>query len=409
MKVWIKYLIGSVLGCLCAFLIPFDEAVTNNALFFIAEIVIRIGRYAVVPLVSTTAALAVFKLVQAKLFWRTALWTGIVLVASALLLTFIGINAILIVKLPRIPITADTATTSVTLGLSDGVRALFPYSSFETLGNGTFLCAALLFSGIIGAVLATDDATFRPIITLIDVLSKLFYTIACVIMEILSIGMIAIMCCWTVQFRVVIASGIFVPLIVLLTIVLLIVAVIVYPLITYILCHEPKPYRILYAGITPLLVAFFSGDANFTLPYIIRHGKESIGIRRRSNGSVIPFLSICARSGSALVAVVSFVIIWRSYSDLPMPFSTLLWLLSLSFLFSFVLGNVPTGGAFTVVSVLCALYGRGFEAGYLLLRPALLILNSFAAAFDALTVLYGSYIVGIKTRLVIRHTIPHFI
>ena len=76
---------------------------------------------------------------------------------------------------------------------------------------------------------------------------------------------------------------------------------------------------------------------------------------------------------------------------------------------SFLLGGLPSGGSFIALTVLCTLYGRGFETGYLLLRPVAPILCSFAAAFDVLSAMFGSYIVGVKTHMIEHHSVRHFI
>lgn len=408
-KLWLKYLIGVVLGLAVFFVFKFNTSRSVDTLTFITEIAIRIGRYCVVPLVCFTGAVAFFELIQSKLIFKTVIWTAIVSVASSLILSIIGVVAILIVKLPRIPITVERATDTVSLGITDMIRSLFPYSSIETLLNGNFLFAPFLFALCIGAAFASDENTFRHLITLCDSLSKLFYTIGKVVTEIMSICMITIMCAWTVQFRGVLGSGVFTPLIIMLTVVLLVVAAIVYPLIIYLVCHEPNPYRVLYASIAPLIVAFFSGDANLTLPVAQRHTNKSLGIRRRTNGFVTPLISIFARGGTSLIIAVSFIVIRRSYSDLSIPFRDIIWLLLISFLFSFVTGGMSKGGTFLALSVLCTMYARGFEAGFLLLAPLAPILSSFATAFNVLTIMFGTYIVALKTRTAVRHSTAHFV
>ena len=47
--------------------------------------------------------------------------------------------------------------------------------------------------------------------------------------------------------------------------------------------------------------------------------------------------------------------------------------------------------------------------GFLLLKPAAPIICSFAAAFDALTAMFGTYIIAVKTKLIEHHSINHFI
>jgi len=55
------------------------------------------------------------------------------------------------------------------------------------------------------------------------------------------------------------------------------------------------------------------------------------------------------------------------------------------------------------------MYGRGFEAGYLLLKPIAFILCSFAAAIDSLSMIFGTYIVSQKMKTTERQEISKFI
>lgn len=92
-----------------------------------------------------------------------------------------------------------------------------------------------------------------------------------------------------------------------------------------------------------------------------------------------------------------------------MPLSDILWIFVLSFALSFLLGGLPTGGAFILLTILCDKYARGFETSFLLLQPASMIMCSFAAMFDTATAMFGSYIVSVKTKTIEHHTIQHFI
>ena len=87
----------------------------------------------------------------------------------------------------------------------------------------------------------------------------------------------------------------------------------------------------------------------------------------------------------------------------------ILWIFGLSFGLSFLLGGIPSGGAFILLTILCAHYAKGFETSFLLLKPASLVIYSFAAIFDTLTGMVGSYIVAVKTKMVEHHSITHFI
>ncbi|MCI6480865.1 dicarboxylate/amino acid:cation symporter [Treponema porcinum] len=409
MKLWIKYLIGALFGAAFAFILPLGNEQVAAAVSFVTEIIVRFGRYMVVPVVFFTAVIAFNRLRDTKMLFKTGIWTGGVIVASSLILTVTGLLSILIVKLPRIPITVETVSESASLGVGDLIKSFLPYSAFETLNNGSFILAAFFFAMLVGTASTADPVLFKPVTQLADSLSKLMYNISVIFTEFLSVGMVAVLCSWTIQFRGVLTSGVFAPLILMLLVDFIFIAGVVYPLIIRYLCHDPHPYRILYASVCSVVTAFFSGDTNLVLQLNMRHGKESLGVRRRINGVVHPLFSIFARGGSALVTAISFIVIWRSYSSLSIPFTDILWITAVSFGISFLLGGFPAGGAFVSISVLCMLYSRGFENGFLLLKPAAPIICSFAAAFDALTAIFGSYIIAVKTKLVEHHGIKHYI
>ena len=409
MKVWIKYLIGLALGVLAAFILPTDNAAFANAVAFLTELFIRVGRYVVVPLIFTSAIVAVNKLRSSKILLKTTGITVLIIVASTLILTLVGLASILIVKLPRIPITVDVATETFSLDVKGMILSLFPYSGFEALREGSFLLVCLVFAFIIGWESASEEIAFKPVFALSDSLSNLFYNIANFFTEIMAILGIAIVCYWTMDFRKVIEPGIYTPMIIMFIVDFVIVAGIIYPVILHFVCHDPHPYKVLYASVAPLILSFFSGDSNLVIPLANRHLCDSLGIRRRCRGYTYPMFAIFARGGSALVTTISFILIWRSYSSLSIPVTDILWIFSLSFGLSFLLGGIPAGGAFVLLTILCSKYARGFETSFLLLKPASMIICSFAALFDTLTAMVGSYIVAVKTKNIEHHSITHFI
>jgi len=411
MKVWIKYLIGIALGLIVALILPVDNSTMAGVLSFLNELVIHIGRYVVVPLIFCTTIVSFNKLRSSKLMIKTTIWTFSIIIISSLLLTLVGLLSILIVKLPRIPITVDTSTDTFVLGIKNMILSLFPFSAFDAVREGSFLLVSFLFAALIGweSAVNVESTIFKPVFTLADSLSKLFYNIAVFFTEVMSVLSIAIMCNWTVSFKSIILTGIYTPMIIMFLVDLVLVVGVIYPLVIRYLCHDPHPYRVLYASLAPALLSFISGDSNLVLPLTIRHGKESLGIRRRSGGFTFPLFSIFARGGSALVTTISFILIWRSYSSLSIPFTDVLWIFGFSFGLSFLLGGLPSGCAFILLTILCGKYARGFETSFLLLKPAALIICSFATLFDTITAMFGSYIVAVKTKMIEHHTIQHFI
>ncbi len=403
MKLWLKYLIGAALGFAAALILPLDSLREAAALSFITDLIIRIGRYALLPLLFFSGIMAVYRMREDSLLLRASLWTGGTILASSVLLTALGFFSILLIRLPRIPITTERVTEIASVDLKGFFQEVFPYSAFEALQKGSFLLPAFVFALIIGFGCCMNHTNIKPVISLTDGLSELFYNVSTVFTELFSAGIVFVMCSWTLQFKSVIKSGVFTPLIIMLCAQFIVLAGIVYPLVTRFVCRNGKPLKILRASIAPFFVALFSGDTNLALPVEIRLGKETLGIRQRVNGFAFPLFSIFARGGTALVSIICFVVIWRSYSTLNIEFFDMLAISLTAFALSFVMGNLPVGGTFMTLTVLCSMFGRGMETGYLLLRPAAAIIGSFAALIDAATAMFGCYIVANNTRTIERH------
>ena len=223
MKVWIKYLIGVAFGLLAAFILP-GNAFFANAVAFLTELFIRVGRYVVVPLLFTSAIVSINKLRTSKLLWKTVGLTLLIIVASTLILTAVGLISILLVKLPRIPITVDIATEVSGLDIKGLILSMFPYSGFDALREGSFLLVCLILAFIIGWESASEETAFKPVFALSDSLSNLFYNISNFFTEIMSVLCIAIVCYWAINFRTVIEPGIFTPMIIMFIVDFVIVA-----------------------------------------------------------------------------------------------------------------------------------------------------------------------------------------
>jgi Na+/H+-dicarboxylate symporter len=91
---------------------------------------------------------------------------------------------------------------------------------------------------------------------------------------------------------------------------------------------------------------------------------------------------------------VSFILILRSYSSLEITFLQTLWVMFFSFVVSFILGAMPGNGAFFAIFMLCSLYAKGLQEGYLILRTIAPLLVSFGAFIDVLTSAFVSLLIA---------------
>ena len=62
MKLWLKYLIGAALGLAAALILPLDSLQGAAALSFITDIIVRIGRYTLLPLLFFSGIMAVVRM-----------------------------------------------------------------------------------------------------------------------------------------------------------------------------------------------------------------------------------------------------------------------------------------------------------------------------------------------------------
>ncbi len=409
MKIWLKYVIGCILGIAAACILPAGNETVTGATAYLTELAIRIGRYALLPLLFFSFTVAVFELRESKMLLRTGLSATVIIAGAAVLLTLVGLISVLIINPQRIPIFVEEISEQATLNIGENILKLFPYSGFDVFTDGMFILPLCVFAGFAGAGCAADKNAAKPALTVFDSLSRVSYAVMSFFIDILAIGLIAAAASWTFSFRGILASGVFNELAIVLAVDFVIVAAGLYPLIVRAVLGKINPYRVLYASIAAAVTAFFYGDTNLTLPVALAHSNASGGVRRLVSSVTMPMFSIFSRGGAAMVITVCFIIIIKSYSSLGISFTDMLWISGVSVLLSFFLGFLPVGGPFVALTVLCSLYGRGFEAGYLILKPAAFFICSVAAAIDALTNMFGTYLIAERQEMSIHRETRFFI
>jgi Na+/H+-dicarboxylate symporter len=392
MKVWLKLLIGSLLGVLLGFLLPYENQKVLEILGFLEDLVIRIGRYTVVPLLVFSLIIAIYELRQDGQFWRLIFRSFLVMLGTTVFVIAAGIIVTLIFPPARIPILIEEQVEPVSLSVSQGLLELFPPNMFSALVNGgVYLLPVCIFAFLLGVGLFYDRNYTKPVISLIDSCSRIFYHIASFFSEILGIGIIILGAYWAVRHHGALQADVFRDLIVLLGIFSAVLGLGILPLFLYFLKPKTNPWVQLYGSLGPALAAFFSGDINFTLPLLLRHVKENLGVRRRSNTITLSlFVSFC-RAGSAMVAAVAFIVIIKSYSSLGVTLADVLSIGLRAVFVSFLLPRHSGDAAYTALAVLCLGYGRGFEAGYLILKPLAFYLIAIGTFLDVMIASFSAY------------------
>ena len=409
MKIWIKYLIGTTLGIIIAIIAYSDSVFFNSAVEFLSNIAIQFGRYSLYPVLFFGFTLSICKLRESRSLLKLSIYIAVFIIISSFLTALLGLVSVSISSPPRIPIFVEETSSVETLGIMESFLRLFPSSAFEAFVDGLYILPLCIFAGFAGAACAVDKNISKPVLTLFDSLSRVSYAVMAFFVDMFSIGLIAISVNWFIKFQAMLSTKFFTGLITLLLVDFFIIALIIYPLILKIICRDINPYKVLYAAIAPVCAAFFSGDTNLTLPILLRHSNESLGVRRRISSVSLPVFSVFGRAGSAMVVTISFIVILKSYSSLGISAKDMFWLVGISTLFSFFLGRFPVTGTYISLVAVCAIYGRGFESGFLILRPAAFFIGSIAAAIDALTAMVGTYIIGDLSKMTNTRNLRFFI
>ena len=391
MKVWFKLLIGSILGVVLGFLIPEHQQLAEG-LAWLEGLALRIGRYAVIPMLVFSLTIGIYELRQDGQFWPMLVKNLLIIAGISFFVIFAGVFATLAFSPARVPILTEEQLEVIRLDIPGDILEIFPYNMLSILSSdGVYLFPLCVFAFIFGMGLSYDRSYSKPVIVLVDSLSQVFYHVASFIIEILGFIMIVLSSYWAIRFKEVLKAGIFLDLIMLLGVLALVLGFGILPMLLYFFKPKSNPWKIVTGSLGSAIAAFFSGDINFSLPVLINQTKENFGVRRRSNVlSLTLFCSFC-RAGSAMVATVAFIVIFNSYSSLGIALAEILSISFGAFLISFLLARHPGEGAYIALAVLCLSYGKGFEASYLILKPLAFYLIAVGTFLDVMIASFGTY------------------
>ena len=384
MKLWMKYLLAAAVGAIIAFVLPANDAGISSTLAFLSTLSVRIGRYVLLPLVLFSVPVAVYELNEDKQFWKLLLGTCLILLASVMVFALVGVLTAALSHPARIPLLSDTSSTTAAPSFRGLLLDLFPSSFFGALTEGDYLLPVYFMAILLGITFSFDKNATKPALTLFDSFSRIFYQLNSFFVEFLGILMIFVTAASIFAFRESIHTDVYTPLLIVVGVELLVMTLVVIPAVLYFACGRKNPYRYIYALLGPALIALVSGDVYFAFGALMRHAKESLYIKRRSNAAVLPLAIVFGRAGTVLVTATAFIVVLSSYSNIGISPGSLLWILAISPLVALLLGAAPGQGVLAALMVVCSLYGKGFENGFLIVAPVAAPLASAGAFLDTL-------------------------
>ncbi|MGA2974079.1 MAG: cation:dicarboxylase symporter family transporter [Spirochaetia bacterium] len=391
MKIWIKLLIGSVIGLIVGFFIPVQAQGFFDSL---TGLLIGIGRYALFPFIFFSLGIGTSELRQEKRLARVYLSAFKYLLLAAALLIIIGTLSVLVFPPERIPITIEAEKAFTPVSVMQGLKTIFPGNLFMVFfGSGDFLLPVMVVAFLIGLNMDFDRQLTRPVVQLFDSLSRIFYHLNSLVVELFAVALIAV-AATRVSHLSHADLGMYKQIIIIVAVDVVVVAFGVFPGALYLLGIRENPYRWLYASIGPAIAGLFTGDQYISLGVLTKHGKESLGVPRMVGSAIYPLFAVLGRAGTAMVSSVSFILILRSYSSLEITFLQTLWVMFFSFVVSFLLGAVPGNAAFFSIFMLCSIYAKGLQEGYLILRTIAPLLVSFGVFIDVLSSSFVSLLIA---------------
>jgi Na+/H+-dicarboxylate symporter len=371
---------------------PNDNPLLLSLVSRLCQMAIHIGRYATVPILVFSLTIAIYELRQDGQFWPLIFRSILLILGSAVFVISAGILVTMLFPPDRIPIQIDEQVELVSLDVYQGALELFPSNMFSALfADGIQLLPLCVFAFFLGMGLSYDRNYTKPVISLIDSLSRIFYHIVSFFSEILGLIVIVLAAYWAIRFHGAVQVEVFRDLILLLGIFSVVLGFGVLPLFLYFIKPKVNPWTALYGSLGPALGAFFSGDINFSIPVIFRHIKENLGVRRRSNTVTVALFAAFGRAGSAMVAAASFIVIIKSYSSLGITLADVVSIGLRAALISFLLARHSGDAAYTALAALCLDYGRGYEAGYLILKPLAFYLIAVGTFLDVMINCFSSF------------------
>jgi Na+/H+-dicarboxylate symporter len=407
MKIWFKFIVCAALGIVLGFLLP--ESVSGS-LSWLADLAIRIGRYAVPPLLIFSLTMAFYELRRDGKLWAWFFRALLLLVGLSVLVIALGVGMTAVVHARRIPIEIETQEAQPFLDIGAMVNSLVPSNMLSVLvSDGVYLLPLCIFAMLVAAGLFHEKTAGKAIVNIVDSISRVFYRVVIFIQEILAPVMIVISAYWAVRYRQQVLSGAYGNFIFIITLTALVFALGVFPLLLMLLGKGTNPLKRAYALFSSAISSFFSGDINFSLSTLLPACGENLGVKRRVNTPSVLLFSTFCRCGSAMVAAVSFIAVIRSYSSLEVTTLELFEIGLRALIVGFLLAGHPGSAAYTALGVIATSYGEGFESYYLILKPLAFYLISVGTFLDVMIAGYATFALGKMTDSLTEKPLKAFI
>ncbi|QMU99184.1 cation:dicarboxylase symporter family transporter [Borrelia sp. A-FGy1] len=377
MNTKVKFFLTIPIGIFIGLFFPSD---IYNAL---SHIFIRLAYFSLIPFLIFSIPLGIENIIEnkqfKKLFGKT-IYYGILINAMGVI-TSITVATIYIPQ--RIPILDKNIKNLYIFVKSEFLETFFPKNIFTILtSNNPNLLSIYIISIIIGTSFYYAKQKGRIARELILSTSNLFYNANGIVVNILNFGIIFITAAYTSNLRNFKDYQYYLNSILFFTSWTLIIILIIIPIISYKLT---KNFKLAYQSITisfqNIIFAGLTMDSYSPYSVLIEDIKnERINIKK-SIITNIPLINFISKFGTIFISTISFFIILKSYSSLPISIYEISYISTLAFIFIFAFPHIPNNLTY-IITMLCSTYTKGIELSYSNITPILPLLTSLALMID---------------------------
>ena len=395
MKIWLKTALAAGAGLLLGALLHQRGGQAAAWLPAVARLATQFGGYAVFPAVFFGLVIGTCQLRAAGAALRVYRRLALYLAGSTALLVSVGLVSVLLLAPERIPIVVVVDQAAYQLpGVLGTAAEVFPANLFQVfVSDGGLLLPVVVLALILGYYLDFDTAVTGPLMQLADALSRVFFQINSLVVEVFWVAMVVIGAAALVTLGSA-ELALYRELIIILVIDVIVLYLGVFPALLYLLGERTNPYRLLYAALGPALTGAVTGDAYVSAGSLLVHGRGSFGLPRMVTSAVVPLFTLFGRGGTALVGGMSYLVVLRSYTSFEVSAGHVLWTALFAILVSLLLGAAPGQGAMVSLALLWTLSGHGLREGYLIMQPIAPLLISAGVLLDATTAALAAHLVG---------------
>lgn len=384
MKVWLKFLVGTVLGIILFLFFPPGWAAADSWLAHVSDFLVRGLRYVLFPFLGFSILVAIYDLKKELRLNRVLLKIVSLGFASTLVMIVLGSVVLTFFPPQRITVLSRTEPTPTIPSFLEVLNQAFPKNVFQIFSANTDLFLPLfIFAVLLGLAIQIDKReSFLPVVSLSDSFSRLLYQFNYFAIEIVSLLMPLLVSYSLLQIFNVNDLQLYIQVGFLITAIVFIAVLGVFPLFFYLLSNRKNPYKIIFSNLGASLIALFTGDVFAAQGTLILQSRENLGVSRKIGAVAYPFLALFSRGGTAMVSLIGFYVVLRSYSSLDVTIEQFIWAIGASIFISVLLPTVPNLAAYVGIIVMCQWYGKGLEAAYLNLLPIVLWISGVAAFAD---------------------------